>query len=112
LLDELSAAARGVKVEIAPGTGERIMRDYTGLRRVAVNALLEQLPDDPRGVLATPEFLQLLLDGLLRSPTFDTNKIRRLLELPYVDNTISNEEQVEVRLLSPSELLAARFAQL
>ena len=73
--------------------------------------LLAELPNDPR-VSATPEFLQLLGDGLLRSPALDPDKIRRLLALPYVGNTIVNEEQVEVRLLSPSELVVAHFARL
>ena len=112
LLDELSAAARGVKVELAPGRAAFIAREYKGLRRLIIDALLAKLPTDPRSVLKTPEFVQLLLDGLLRSPTFDRAKLQRLLALPDDGNTIGREEQVEVRIVSPDQLRTARIPQL
>ena len=55
-------------------------------------------------MLETPEFVQLLLDGLLVSPTFDRAKLERLRKLPDDGNTIGCEEEVEVRILSPDEL--------
>ena len=112
LLDQLSAAARGVKVELAPGRAAFIAREYKGLRRLLIDALLAKLPTDPRSVLKTPEFVQLLLDGLLRSPTFDRAKLQRLLALPDDGNTIAREEQVEVRIVSPEQLRTARIPQL
>jgi hypothetical protein len=106
LLDDLSAAARGTNVELAPGRAAFIKREYTGLRGLVLKTLLEKLPTDPRTVLKTPEFVQLLLDGLLRSPALDRAKLRRLLALPDDGNTIGNDEQVEVRLVSAAELAA------
>jgi len=57
-----------------------------------------------RAAVAQPVFLNLVLKGLLRSPTLDEAKVRRLIELPPEDATIGSDEQVEVRLLTPDQV--------
>jgi hypothetical protein len=109
LIGALAAAARGVKVELAPGSAAFIKRHYTGVRGEIVKRLLAMLPTDPRPVFETPEFVQLLLDGLLRAPVLDRAKMQRLLELPSVGNTINGEERIEVRIVSPAELRATHI---
>ena len=99
-------------MKLAPGSAAFIDRTYTGLKRKVVDSLIANLPTHPRVVLETPEFVQLLLDGLLVSPNLDRAKLERLRTMPDDGNTIGAEEQVEVRLVSADELRSARIPEL
>jgi hypothetical protein len=104
LLDELAAAARGVKVELTPRGRTLIERKYQGLARSYVDALLKDLPTHSRAVVDTPLFLSLVVDGVLRSPALDKTKAQRLLDLPETDSTIGGDEQVEIHWLGSAQV--------
>jgi hypothetical protein len=103
LLDDLSAEVRGKEVVLAPGADALIEHEFPGAREKFIDPLIERLPDDPRFALEQPVFIELVLKGLLRSPTFDEAKLHRLLQLLPERNTVGADEVVEVRLLSPEQ---------
>jgi hypothetical protein len=103
LLDDLSAAAQGVKVELAPGAGAAMAREYTDSEMYTFALVLAELPSNPRVVLARPDFLRLVLEGRIRAPALDRGKVFRLLTLPPVPVLGTyGDEQVEVRLTPPA----------
>ena len=99
LLDELSAAALGKKVELAPEADAFINR-LPASSRYVLAVMLGNLPTDPRSALGWATFLQLARSGLIRSPAFDQSKLLELLTLPaYGHRGAFGDERVEVRLV-------------
>jgi hypothetical protein len=104
LLDELSAAALGSKVEWAPGAQHLIERKYPGLDGFVVGSLLLHMSTDPRAAFGDSRVLQLILDGVLRSPAVDLANVRRVLDLPaYNHRGTWGDEQVAVHFLTPAQ---------
>jgi hypothetical protein len=104
LIDRLSAAARGVKVELAPGAGTYIAQRFSDLQLYHINFLLFIMPAYPSAALAEPEILWLALQGKLRAPALDMEDVRRLLQLPpYAHLGLNGDEQVEVRIVKPGD---------
>ena len=104
LLNELSAAALGKKVELAAGADTYLARRYPGLIGIYTRRLIVGLRTNPRASFEQPAFLRLLERGILRSPAIDLHKVARLLTLSPERNTLILDEQVEVHLLTPDQL--------
>jgi hypothetical protein len=104
LLDKLSAATLGSKVELAPGGKHLIDSKYPGLDGFVVGSLLVHMSVDPRAAFGDARVLQLILDGVLRSPAVDLATVRRLLDLPaYMHKGTWGDEQVAVHFLTPAQ---------
>jgi hypothetical protein len=104
LLDHLSAAALGAKVELAPGAKALIDREYSAAERHAINLHLVFLSSDPRVAFKDPVFLKLVSRGILRSPVLDQTEVRRLLDLPAYRYTGAwGDEQIAVYLLTSAQ---------
>jgi hypothetical protein len=107
LLDDLSAAALGVKIELAPGAVARIDRQFAGADRRDIGVRIAFLSKYPRDAFEDRLFLKLVSQGILRSPAVDVAKARRLLDLPsYRYLGTWGDEQVEVHFLSPAQAAA------
>jgi hypothetical protein len=106
LLDDLSNAAFGTKVQLAPGADQLIKREYPGLAGYVIGVLFANLAIDPRAAFGDPAVLHLVLRGIVQSPVIDPAKVRRLLSLPpYPYTGTYGDEQVAVHLLSPADAL-------
>ena len=104
LLDDLSAAVRGSKVELAPGGQRLIERTYPGLDGFVVGSLFLHMSANPRPAFGDARVLRLILAGILRAPAVDIAKVRRLVDLPaYAHKGAWGDEQVAVYLLTPAQ---------
>jgi hypothetical protein len=109
LLDDLARTLERGRVELAPDATAMVHRRYTGVTRRLLDVILPDLARDPRAVLGQPEVDRLLLDGVLRTPALDREKVQRLLALPPDLETEGGDEQVAVYLLSAAEARAAHI---
>ena len=106
LLDHLTAATLGARVELAPGAKALMDREYSGGERHAIDLYLVYLSSDPRVAFKDPAFLRLVSQGILRSPVVDQTEVRKLLDLPAYPYTGTwGDEQVAVYLLTPAQTL-------
>jgi hypothetical protein len=104
LINDLTAAAMGAKVELAPGANALIDRERSKSEQREIRLDLAFLPSDPRVAFEDTTFLKLVSKGMLRSPVVDQAKVRRLLALhPYSHRGTWGDEEVFVQLLTPAE---------
>ena len=112
LLDTLAATARGVPVVLAAGAEPLIRRLYPGVQRISFARLLARLRFNSRAALEQTRFLQLVLEGALRSPRFDDSQVRRLLAMRPERTTFAADEEVSVRLVDAGQLQTPDFEAL
>jgi hypothetical protein len=104
LLDDLAAQVRGKKLVLAPAAKARIDHDYPGLAGYIIGLVVNHMAADPLTALGDPRILNLILDGIVRTPELDLSKVRQLLALPGApDRGTYGDDQVEIHLLDPYE---------
>jgi hypothetical protein len=106
LADRLVEQANVGDVEFAPDAAQIIDRKYGKNARAFIEAMLRTLqdPDKTRSIVGQPVFLDLVLAGVLTSPTFDRDDVRAMQVASPHRRTVLNDEELRVSILTPDEL--------
>jgi hypothetical protein len=100
LTDELTTIVQRDDVEFAPNAAAIIEKRYPAPdARALVKPALEQLRTDPAAALRHRAVLELIVDGVVRSPTLDVAKVRRLLDRRDDPTTFLGAERVQAVLV-------------
>jgi hypothetical protein len=107
LADELAAAVEGRDVDLAPDAQEIIAaRHPDAPAQRLVRAGLAELRTDPARALRKRVVLELVLDGVLRSPDLDRATVARLLDRLGDPATFLRDERVQA-VLVPADRAAS-----
>jgi hypothetical protein len=109
LADKLVAQAKRGPVEKAPNADQVIDEKYgRQAREKIIEPMFRDLGKSTRAIVTQPVFLQLVLDGVLRSPSFDRGDVQAMLDAIPHRKTVLGDERIQVSLLTADELVQYR----